>query len=585
MDRPRSDAASVPVTRRILLPHPAMLALLAACAAAPEPEPAPEPEAAAPEAAAVEYGRFAAAELALAIRAELAALRGDPGGAARGALELALRTRDLGVLRRAIHFASAAGDADVLLAAGRLWLELEPDSARPRLFLGARFAEAGDLERALTHLGAAFEMGAEVDFAGLASRAGRMDPAGRDRLIERFEELALRSGGDPDLGLGLVRLLGQNGRFDEALDAFDALRGELAPGPALVRLEASLLEDAGRSGEAIETLREGVEQFGDDRDLALRLARLLLGAGEREEARARFHALLERDPRDGEMLLFIAMLEMDLENHEAAVEAFTRLLAFDEHADRSRLMLGAALERLEREDEALGHYREVRAGAREFMAAQQRATRLAIRLGRADEAHAHLARLARGRPRLEIPFATMESALLVQAGHPERAKALLDRTLNRYPNETELLFARVLYHDSVDDAAASERDLRRIIRMLPEDARALNHLGYLLTERTTRHEEALELIERAIAVSPDDPAIIDSLGWVQYKLGRHEEALANLERAYALFPDHEVASHVGEVLWMMGRREDAARVWREALEARPDSELLRAVIERFRPEG
>ena len=145
------------------------------------------------------------------------------------------------------------------------------------------------------------------------------------------------------------------------------------------------------------------------------------------------------------------------------------------------------------------------------------------------------------------------------------------------------MFARVLWYDSQGDIAGSEKDLRQIIRMRPEDSRALNHLGYMLADQTRRFEEALELTERAISISPEDPAIIDSLAWAQYKLGHYEEALLNLRRAYQVFPDHEVASHLGEVLWMLGRNEEATSIWENALETNPDSELIKEVIERFRP--
>ncbi len=120
--------------------------------------------------------------------------------------------------------------------------------------------------------------------------------------------------------------------------------------------------------------------------------------------------------------------------------------------------------------------------------------------------------------------------------------------------------------------------------MQPEDARALNHLGYMLADQTNRFEEALDLIERAISIVPDDPAIIDSLAWAQYKLGRYEEALINLRRAFAVFPDHEVASHLGEVLWKLGEHKEATQVWEDALEERPDSQLIKEVIERFTAE-
>jgi Flp pilus assembly protein TadD len=138
-------------------------------------------------------------------------------------------------------------------------------------------------------------------------------------------------------------------------------------------------------------------------------------------------------------------------------------------------------------------------------------------------------------------------------------------------------------HDGLNDMASSEKDLRRIITLLPDDSRALNHLGYMLADRTTRFEEALELIERAITISPDDPAIIDSLAWAQYKLGRYEEAVDNLRRAFAAFPDHEVASHLGEVLWVSGQENEALRVWKDALEETPDSNLIKEAMQRLNP--
>ena len=117
--------------------------------------------------------------------------------------------------------------------------------------------------------------------------------------------------------------------------------------------------------------------------------------------------------------------------------------------------------------------------------------------------------------------------------------------------------------------------------MRPEDSRALNHLGYMLADQTTRFEEALELIERAIALSPEDPAILDSLAWAQYKLGRYDDALENLRKAFAGFPDHEVASHLGEVLWVMGREDEAKRVWQAALEIEPDSALVKEAMDKL----
>ncbi|MEQ8954083.1 MAG: tetratricopeptide repeat protein, partial [Gammaproteobacteria bacterium] len=292
---------------------------------------------------------------------------------------------------------------------------------------------------------------------------------------------------------------------------------------------------------------------------------------------------IDLDPEDWETLYSIGLLDLEMDNFDSAENIFTRLVAADQRFDEAQFYLGFIDEQRDDLPAAIAHYREVRIGTNNFLAAQQQATQLSIRLGELEDAHNWLARLSRGQPRLEVLFNTVESAALIQAGYGDEAKALLDRALNKYPGETDLLFARVLYYDSQNDMAGSERDLRQIIRAKPDDSRALNHLGYMLADRTDRYEEALELAQQAIALEPDDPAIIDTLGWAQYKVGRLEEALANLQRAYSLFRNDEVAAHVGEVLWQLGREQEAVEVWREALEIQPDSQYIDDIVERFNP--
>ena len=271
-----------------------------------------------------------------------------------------------------------------------------------------------------------------------------------------------------------------------------------------------------------------------------------------------------------------------MERYQSAIGIFERLLAAGRNEDDSHFYLGYAQQQLGDIEAAINHFRLVRQGVDNFLPAQQQATRLAIQQGRFEEAHDWLTQLSRGSTRTEIQFITMESAILLQEDNPGQARDLLDRSLNRYPNHADLLFARVLLHDSIGDMPGSEADLQQIIRMQPDNARALNHLGYMLADRSGRHQEALELIERAIAIEPEDPAIIDSLGWAQYKLGILDEALENLRRAYAAFPDHEVAAHLGEVLWALDRRDEAEQIWAEALAGNPESEHVLPTMERLK---
>ena len=529
----------------------------------------------------VEYGSFTKAQLYQAIISELGAQRGVLEDAGDSYFNLALETKDLGIIRRAVQFASANNDLNALLQLGLIWSEIDPSDPQPELMLSFQFLEIGNYEQALSHMVRVIELGGEIDFSALSARTGQLDATARARLIANLRQLAREFSDQQSIQLTLVQLLAQNGDYLQALTEFDQLLKLIDVNPRLLLLQAQILQSAGETDDALETLAEGVRKFDDNRNLRLTYARLLIQNERYEMAQAQFAAMMTQDPQDWETLFSMALLDVELEQFDQASEKFTQLAEVDDRADEANYYLGYVNEQRNNLPLAIAAYREVRIGTQNFLAAQQRAVSLAIQLGELDSTRSYLSQLSRGQPRLEILFHTIESGALIQAGHPDRARDLLDRALNKYPNEADLLFARVLLFDSLGDKEGSELDLKQIIRIKPEDPRALNHLGYMLADQTERYQEALELIERAIAISPDDPAIIDSLGWAQFKLGRYEEALTNLRRAYAVFPDAEVASHVGEVLWMMGREQEAVEIWRGALQNQPDSDLIKEVVHRL----
>ena len=540
----------------------------------PEPIVAVEPEE-------IEYGAFTEDQLYQAIISELGAQRGQLEDAGENYFDLAIETRDLSIIRRAVQFASVIGDTNALMQLGLLWSEIEPDNAQPHLLLSFQFLENGNFDQALSHMARVIDLGGEMDFSALAARTDQLSPRSRSVLIENLRQLTREFSDQESIRLALVQLLAQNREFENALRELSLLAELSDLSPTIVQLQAQVLQSMNDNNQALNVLRKGVREFENDKPLRRAYARLLIQNEEYEEAKEQFQFIMEQDTQDWETLYSVALLDLEMQNFDSAAQAFVRLIGVDHRSDDSQYYLGYIYEKQEDYERAIENYRLVRIGTNNFLAAQQQATRFSIQLGKIDEAHQWLMTLSGGQPRLEIFFNTIESNLLIQNGYAGEAKELLDIALNKYPNESELLFARVLYYDSQKDMAGSEADLRQIIRMKPEESQALNHLGYMLADQTTRYKEALELIERAIRISPDDPAIIDSLAWAQYKLGRYEEALVNLRRAFAAFPDHEVASHLGEVLWMLDRKEEAIQVWEEALEVTPNSELIEEAMERL----
>jgi tetratricopeptide (TPR) repeat protein len=557
-------AASVAPTQTDESPARVMPALVLA-------EPVPE----------IEYGSFTEDQLYEAIVSELSAQRGQVVEAGESYFDLAMSTRDLTIIQRAIQFASVNADTNALLQLGLLWAQLEPTNSQPQLLLSIQFLESGAFEQAISHMSRVLDLGGNMDFAALSSRTGRLNPQDRSVLIETLLRLKDEFDNQTSIHLTLVQLLAQNGDFEEALIELELLKDDTDLTPNMVMLESQILQSLDNPERATRVMRNGVTRFETDKSLRLNYARLLIQNEEYEQAQEQFQILVEQDPQDWETLYSVALLNTQLENFDRAIAAYTKLIGVDQRADESQYNLGLIYQQQDNLEKSIEHFRQVRIGTNNFLAAQQQATRLSIQSGRLDEAHDWLSQLSRGQPRLEVLFATIESSLLIQEKHPSAAEQLLNTALNKFPNETDLLFARVLYYDSQSNKDGSERDLMQIISMQPEDSRALNHLGYMLADQTTRHGEALELIERAIAISPDDPAIIDSLGWALYKVARYEEALVQMRRAFAAFPDDEVASHLGEVLWALGRFDEAMRVWQDALVTDPESPLIAEAMERL----
>jgi tetratricopeptide (TPR) repeat protein len=236
------------------------------------------------------------------------------------------------------------------------------------------------------------------------------------------------------------------------------------------------------------------------------------------------------------------------------------------------MLLGQIAESLERYDEALTWYRSVPGGEQRW-AARVRSDYVLHKLKRATDAYADLRALQadasadddarRGAYLAEADLKAKDH----DAAGEEDAYA---RGLGAFPDDAALLYARSLGRESRDDIAGAEADLRRILVAEPDNVAALNALGYTLADRTTRYREALALIDRARAADPDNAAIIDSHGWVLYRLGRNDEALVELRRAFGLQKDPEIAAHLGEVLWVQGEKDEARRFFDESKRLQPE---------------
>jgi tetratricopeptide (TPR) repeat protein len=278
----------------------------------------------------------------------------------------------------------------------------------------------------------------------------------------------------------------------------------------------------------------------------------------------------------------VGLLSLQLNDLDAAEMHFKRALELG-YKDENvvRMYLGQINEARQRYDEAATWYGNV-SMSEQYLPAQVRLAALLARQGKLDEARKNLQELPTQNNQQRVGLIQAEAELLREAKLYQEVYDLLTRSLEKLPNYPELLYDHGMAAEKLDKLAVMEQDLRKLIQLKPDHAHAYNALGYTLADRTNRLEEAKQLVEQALKLSPDDPFIMDSMGWVFYRMGKLPDALDFLKRAFERRADPEIAAHLGEVLWVQGNRDEADKLWSTAIKRNPENEALIAVIKKFK---
>jgi len=482
-------------------------------------------------------------------------------GEYRYALDLLMQTlettSDPAVARQAAQLASAIDDWTAATIAAARWMALEPGSQQ-----AAQFATIAALRQ--QRIGRAVELmqtrlvgeGKPMDWdsaTALLATAGSSDIANAalERLIGESQDL------DPGFDDYLRSRLAW--QLEQPQQAFELAREALRVQPDHRRASwaAQLARSRSEPALALEYFRLAGEFDPDDRGAAIAEVELLRELGRGEEALA----VLARLPQDAEILYTRGVVEQDLGRVAAAGATWQRMALLDpgEAGARHAWLTGVLAEILEMGDEAIEWYSRVD-GSLEQRADLRRAILLAAR-GDLQQARALLVDVRRNpQPEITEQAWLIEGQMLAESGDNQQALEVLSEALTQLPGSSALLYARAMAAVNQEQLALAEQDLRTIIQSDPENAVALNALGYTLSDTTDRQREALRLIETALALEPENPAILDSMGWVLFKLGRAEEGLPYLREAAEAEPHPEIVAHLVEALWTLDRR-DEARAW------------------------
>jgi tetratricopeptide (TPR) repeat protein len=513
---------------------------------------------------------------------EIALQRGDFGLAARTFLDLARRTRDPRVARRAVEAANQARLPALALEAARAWQELDPASTQALQVVASLLIANKRPEEALPHLERLLGAeGANVESGFMQLNrmlAASPDKAANLRLVRR---LAAKH---PQLAQAQIAIAQACVAANDDECALGAVRraAALRPDWELAALFEAQIVQRRSPAAAAKVLGDFVARNPNSREARLNYARALVLDKRLPEARKQFEAVLAANPGNTEVMYAVGLLAFQLKDYEVAEENMKRLLSAGyRDADGVRYVLGQIAEERKLWPDAVQWYERIGEGEHQ-LAARMRAANAIAKQGRLDDARSYLKRVAADNPGEEAQLIVAEAQLLREANRNQDAFQLLDEALRKEPDQPELLYDHALTAEKLERFDVLEANLRKLIQVRPDHAHAYNALGYSFAERNLRLPEARKLVERALELAPDDYFIIDSMGWVLYREGDLKGAADQLRRAYSGRPDAEIGAHLGEVLWVMGEREEASRVWQESLKASPDNETLQKTIKRLK---
>ncbi len=513
--------------------------------------------------------------------AEIAAQRGRPDVAVAAMTSLARATRDPRIAQRATELSVRAGSLKAALDAAQLWVAVDERSVQARQALVALYLNAGQIDLARPHLQRLLAAeGENVGGGFLQLGALFAKQPDRARVLAVVRELASAHPSLREARLAVAQAAWNAGEFDLSLrEAREARR--LSPEWELAALfEAQVL--ARRSNaEAIVALEAFVKANPGAAEARINLARLYASEKRLPEARALFRSIAGESPDNLDASFAAGLLALQSGDHEEASTLLGRVLAGDPRdPDLVRYYLARAEDSRGRLPQALEHYRAV-TGGEHRLAAQLGAATVLGRMGRVPEAREALSRVVPASLAERVQVTLAEVQVLRDARDLKAAYDVLDAALSRTPDSPELLYEQALIAERLGRVDVLERNLRRVIEIQPGHAHAHNALGYSLADRNLRLDEALSLIDTALRLSPEDPYILDSMGWVLFRRGQPEKALEYLRRAWRGKADAEIGAHLGEVLWSLGQRDEARRIWDESLKVEAGNETLRGTMKRL----
>ena len=514
--------------------------------------------------------------------AEIALQRGQNNVAVQSFLELTKETKDPRIAQRATEVALNTRFFGAALETAGIWLAADPESQQARQILAALLVNQARLSDAEPHL----EKWLAADKDQVGNGFMQLNPIlarhpDKAAVLQLTQNLAKPYGAVPEAHFSIAQAAWAAGQAPLALTEIREALKLRSDWEQAALFQGQILQRTSNA-DALAYYQTYLKSNPRAMDVRLSYARLLVTDKKYAEARGEFQALLKEFPDNADVTMAVALLSLQLNDFDAAETQLKHALETDyKDPDAIRFYLGQVNEERKRPDDALHWYSSV-TGGDQYVPSRARYAGILAKQGKLGDARTYLQQAGRNGPE-RVQFTQAEAQLLRDANDYRAAFDLLGQAIVKNPNSPDLLYDQAMAAEKVDRMDVLESNLRKVIQLKPDYAHAYNALGYTFADRNTRLDEAYTLVEQALKLSPEDPFIMDSMGWVLFRMNQNDAAITFLKRAFEIRPDAEIAAHLGEVLWAAGRQDEAKKVWASALKDNPANEVLSSTVKKFSP--
>ena len=489
-------------------------------------------------------------------------------------------TQDVNITARATQIARILNKHEESLELAEQWHTLDPGNREPRLILISEYIHAERFKDAFAHAKLLLQAGSSAGFEDIAIEAVQKDAPDIKFLTQTFEDLLSTYPNNTELLIGSSIMQQAADQLGPALQHVTLARTLDPENTRAIYQQFRILQKLKRDAEALETYRALVDLQPENFRVRNQYAHMLIRA-DMSAALAQYSILNSQAPQNNDVLLNLALIQLDQGAHEQARGNFETLVVRQQHESLAHYGLAEIANSKQDTSSALNHYVQVNSGTR-YVDAASKAADIIAKQNSFEDALVFIASRregAVGEDREQLYL--IEAETLNTASMYIRAEAMFNMAIDEFPQSLQLLYSRAMFLAQQNDITAAEYDFKAVLEQTPDSAATLNALGYTLLSDDKRVRDAEVYIRKAYALMPQDPATIDSLGWLEFKLGNYSKARKLLETALDQLMDDEIAAHLGEVLWQMGKPKLALKVWLRGLEHAPKSSIIHTTLERL----